>query len=151
MGIENIQTAAGAKVSISATLPATMDSTGFDALTYTLIGEVTDAGEVGGTYGEVTHVPLDSRLVQRLKTSFDAGMQTLQLAVDPDDAGQGIALTALHSDDMVAIEVELADGTLIQFIALVMSFPINIGSVDTIVNTSISLAINSYPLVTFPA
>jgi hypothetical protein len=147
MAIENIQTAAGTTFKVSASLPATVDAAGFGALTYTLVGEVTDAGEVGGSYGEATHTPLDSRLVQRLKTSFDAGTQTVQLAVSDSDAGQGILLTALHSDDNIAVEITLPDDTKIYYIGLVTSFPYNIGSVDTIVNTSVTMAINSKPLV----
>lgn len=149
MPIENIQTAAGATFAVSAALPATLDEAGFtDAgMTYTTVGEVTDAGEVGGSYGEATHTPLDSRLVQRLKTSFDAGTQTLQMAVSSADAGQGIILDALHSDANIAVKITLQDGTTVYYIGLVTSFPYNIGSVDTIVNTSVTMSINSQPIV----
>lgn len=153
MGIENVQTSAGAVIAISASTPATLDDDatgGFPSLTYTTIGEVTDGGTIGGTYGEATHVPLDTRLVQSLKTSFDAGNQTLQLAVYPDDAGQTIALDNLHVDAAVSISVTLQDGSVIYYLAQVRSFPINIGTVDTIVNTSIELRINSYPVFVWP-
>ncbi len=41
------QTVAGTTIGISASLPATYDSTGFAALSYTTIGEVTDIGSLG--------------------------------------------------------------------------------------------------------
>ena len=147
MAIENIQTSAGVTIAVSTTLPATDDAAGYGALTFTNVGEITDGGEIGGTYGEVTHTPLDTRLVQALKTSFDAGSQTLALAVYMADGGQTILLNKLHSDDLIAVAVTLKDGTKIYYKALVMSFPINIGSVDTIVNTSVGLRINSYPVI----
>ena len=49
------QTLAGSKVYISASLPATYDSAGFTALTYTEIGEISDIGTVGKEYTLVTH------------------------------------------------------------------------------------------------
>jgi len=149
MAIENIQTSAGTVISICASLPTAQTEVAYGLLTFTAIGEITDGGEVGGTYGEATHTPLSSRLVQGLKTSFDAGTQTLQLAVDTADAGQALALTALHDDSDYAFKIVMQDGSIIYYQGKVMSFPINIGSVETIVNTSISVRINSYPIVAF--
>ncbi len=152
MAIENIKTAAGATISISATLPATKDKAGFEAVTgLVALGEVTDLGEVGGSFGEATHVPLDSRLVQRLKTSFDAGTVAAAIAIDKADAGQILARTKLMTDDNVTVKITLPTGHVIWFIGLVMSFPINIGSVDNIISSTLNLAINSEPLVDIPA
>jgi hypothetical protein len=147
MAFANIRTAAGTVVSASTTAPATEDGTGYAALTWTAVGEVTDAGNIGGQWGEATHTPLSSRIVQALKTTFDAGTQDLQVAIDKDDTGQELLRTAFMSDNLISVKIALPTGEAVYYRALVMSNPINIGSADGIVSSTISLRINSYPVV----
>ena len=45
-----IESVAGTTLKISASTPATYDGTGYAALTYTTVGEVTDLGEFGRVY-----------------------------------------------------------------------------------------------------
>ena len=66
-----VQTTAGATIGISATLPATNDAAGYAALTFSLIGEVTDLGEFGREYATVTHNPIASRRTIKRKGSFN--------------------------------------------------------------------------------
>ena len=60
-------TVAGTVVSISAGLPATYDSTGFTALTFTAIGEITDVGTFGKDYTLVSHNPVGDRKTYKFK------------------------------------------------------------------------------------
>lgn len=140
-------TSAGSTLGISASLPATLTSTAYDALTYTTIGEVTDGGSVGRTYNTVNHQPLATRGVVKLKGSYDDGTMTLQLAYAPGDAGQVLLETALDDDDFYSFELTLQNGTIIYFQAQVTSAPVNVGAVDTITGMSVNLSIKSGSIV----
>lgn len=137
-------TSAGSTLGISATLPATFDATGFNALTHTAIGEIVSIdGDIGRVYNLVTHNPLASRATVKKKGSYNSGSVTIQLAIDNDDAGQVIAKAALLSDNNYSIKLTLQNGDIYYFEAMVMSFPINAGGVDAITSGTITLEITA--------
>lgn len=138
------RTSAGTTLGISATLAATFDEAGFDAVTHTTIGEVTDiGGDIGRIYNLVTHMPLASRATVKKKGSYNSGSVTIQLAIDDNDAGQALAEAALTSDANHSFALTLQDGSIRYFEALVMGFPINVGGVDTITNGTLTLEITA--------
>ncbi|CDO34996.1 hypothetical protein [Novosphingobium sp. KN65.2] len=140
----NAITSAGTTLGISAGAPATFNQAGFEALTFTGIGEVTSIdGDLGRVYNLVTHNPLATRATVKKKGSYNSGSVTLQLAIDRDDAGQVLALAARDSDANYSFELTLQDGTVIYFQGLVMSFPINAGNVDSITAGTISIEITA--------
>lgn len=137
-------TSAGATLGISATLPATFDATGFNALTHTLIGQVTDiGGDIGRTYNVVTFNPLGSRSTKKLKGSYNSGSMTVSLGIDNDDAGQILALAALNSDNNYAFKLTRQNGDIIYFEGIVVGFPINFGGVDAINTGTITIEITA--------
>jgi len=131
-----VMTTAGSTFGVSATLPGTYNNSGFNALTFTAVGEVTDMGEVGAEYSLVNHQPISARRVQKLKGSYDAGSITLQFGRDYTDAGQIAMQTALSSDTAVAIRIVLQNGKKLYFSGLVTSFKTNIGGVDQVTAAS---------------
>jgi hypothetical protein len=136
-------TSAGSTLAISATLPASITPTAYAALSYTTIGEITDAGALGRTYNVVNHNPLGSRGTVKLKGSYDDGTMTVQMAYAPGDAGQALLETALDDDDFYAFKLTLQDGTVKYFEAMVTSAPTNVGSVDTVTGATVGLAVKS--------
>ena len=139
----NAFTSAGTTIAISAALPATYNSTGFAALTYTSIGEITDAGEFGKEYNLVTHNPLADRKTYKRKGSYNNGSMTLQMGRVPDDAGQVLLLAAQDSDDSYSFKITLQDGTVNYFTGQVMSYRTSIGSVDQITSASVTVEVDS--------
>jgi hypothetical protein len=127
-----VQTSAGTTIGIASGTPATFDDDGFAALTYSLIGEVTNLGEFGREYTLVTHNPLANRGTVKKKGSFNSGQVTLQFALDADDAGQVLLKTASGSDADYNFEVTYQDGETEYFRAVVMSFKRTTGDVNTI-------------------
>ena len=109
---------------------------GFNALTFTSVGEVTDMGEVGAEYSLVNHQPISARRVQKLKGSYDAGSITLQFGRDYTDAGQIALQTASSSDNPVAVRITLQNGKKLYFTALVTSFKTSMGGVDQVTAAS---------------
>ena len=137
-----VQTVAGTKISISASIPATFDAAGYAAVTgWAQIGEITDGGSHGKTYAEVTHNPIDTRMTQKFKGSINIGTKTLNLAIDDDDAGQILVKTALDSDSDYSFKVAYQDGAIDYFQAKVMSFEKATASVDSICTATVNLAL----------
>lgn len=126
-----IATSAGTTFKISAGTPATFDDAGYAALTFTTVGEITDLGEFGREYALVTHQPVGSRGTQKKKGSFNQGAINLQLALDTDDAGQILCKTASQSDANYSILVTTQNGDKYYNQALVMSFKVGVGGVDS--------------------
>lgn len=136
-------TSAGSTLSLSAALPATYDQAGYAALTFTPVGEVTDIGEFGRQYNLVTHNTLADRRTVKRKGSFNDGTLTVQLARVPSDLGQIIITAAVDSDASIAVEVVLQDGTIFYTTAQVMSYTANIGNVDQITGSTVTLEIDT--------
>jgi hypothetical protein len=139
-----IQTSAGSTISIATGTPATYDAAGFNALTYAVVGEVTDIGEFGKEYATVNHSPLGNRQVQKFKGSFNNGSIQLQMARDAAAGSNQAALrAALASDANYSFKVTLQDGTKLYFTGRVMSFKTSVGSVDQITGASCTIEITS--------
>lgn len=138
-----VQTAASTEIAISASTPVTFDSGGYGGLSYTTIGEITDAGAHGRTYQPIKHNPLGTRGTQKFKGSFDEGTKSIQMALDWDDAGQIIAKQALNSDNDYSFCVTYPDGSKDYFQAKVMSFQKSASTVDTIITASMDVEITT--------
>lgn len=142
MAVSQAFTSAGTRIYIG-NAPATYDAAGFAAVSFTEIGEITDAGEFGRTYNQVTHNPLGDRRTVKRKGSYNDGAMSLQMARVPADAGQAILVTALNSDASYAFKVVLQDGTIFYFTAQIMSYTTNVGSVDQITAATVNVEIDN--------
>jgi hypothetical protein len=138
-----VRSSAGSTVAICAAKPATYNEAGYEALSWVVIGEVTDIGEFGREYAKIEHKPVATRAVQKLKGSYDEGQIQLQLGKDIDDAGQVLLKTASESDDSYSTRVVTQDGSSYYFQALVFTNKTNVGGVDSITGTTASLEITS--------
>lgn len=145
-----VQTAALSKLYISTTATTVSTQSAFEGLTYSEVGEITDLGEFGSEYSTVTHVSLADRLVRKFKGTEDPGTITLQMGMDPDDAGQTVLKTALGVDTEYGFKVTLNDGTssptTFFFRARVMSYKRQVGSAESIVAASTTIGINTRPI-----
>lgn len=145
----NVYTSAGTKLYISATLPATEDQAGYEALTWTEIGDLSDFGEYGRQYAEVTFNPIGDRKTYKSKGSYNDGNLTLQMARAPyADAGQAIVKTALDDDNNYSFKaahnnIATTTGTVEYFPAKVMSYTTSgISGPDSNVMSSVGVSID---------
>ena len=136
----NVYTAAGTVFAISAALPATHDIAGFEALSFTAVGEIVDGGSGGKTYNKVDHSPLGEREVLSVKGSYTQGTRDLLLGRDINDAGQAIVLDALDSDAAYSFQITFQNGDINYVTATVDSYTDDIGTIDSIVGSSVSTA-----------
>ena len=134
---------AGTILKISAGVPATFDSTGYAALTYTTVGEITDLGEFGRVYNVIKHNPIANRGTVKRKGSYDEGALNLKLALDTDDAGQILCKAAMASDNSYAIQITEQGGDKWYMQVQVTSFKTQFGSVDNMQSASIDMEITT--------
>ncbi len=139
-------TAAGSRLYVSTTLPATYDKAGFEALTWVEVGEVTEVPSFGKVYNIVTHNPLGDRQTIKRKGSYDNGELDVPYAYDPDgDAGQTILYDALDDDASYAFKLDIKEAPVLKsfyFTAQVTSRPVTVGGTDSIVMANTTLAID---------
>tara|TARA_R110002126_G_scaffold87088_1_gene209885 strand:- start:8365 stop:8820 length:456 start_codon:yes stop_codon:yes gene_type:complete len=139
-----VQTNASTSIAVSVAAPATHDAAGFNALTFTAIGEIVSTGEKGGAAALVTHSPLDTRTVAKFKGSVNYGSYAISLALDLADAGQ-ILLDSLAigaSIDVVAsFEETKQDGSKEFYRAIVMTYTRVGGTIDAIIGSNATLEI----------
>lgn len=139
----SIESVAGTTLKISAGVPATFDSAGYSALTYTTVGEITDLGEFGRVYNVIKHNPIGTRGTSKRKGSYDEGALNLKLALDTDDAGQILCKTAAASDANYAVLITAQGGDKYYMQVQVTSFKTMFGSVDNMKSASIDMEITT--------
>ena len=143
-----VRTSAGTTLRVSASAPATFNTSGYNNLFTTsplppLVGEVTDLGEFGREFALVTHNPVGTRGTQKFKGSFNEGTMTLDIGLDTDDAGQIVMKAASLSDNDYSFQVTTQNGDKYYFQAKVMSWKVNVGSVDSITTATATLEITT--------
>lgn len=154
MADDNLNTAAGCRLSIGSKTPATT-KTEYEADTYVDVGEIEDLGEFGDTFNPVNFTALSNGRVRKYKGTADAGNMTLTVGLDNGDAGQK-AVGVAHKDRTKGnynIKVTLNDGdpdatpailpTTFYFGVKVMNNTVAPGTADNVVRRNVTLAINT--------
>lgn len=143
-----VATSAGTTLTVIAGNPATYDASGYAALfasspSPALVGELTDLGEFGREYALVTHNPVGSRGTQKFKGSFNEGVMNLSLGLDTDDAGQIVMKAASTSDSAYSFMITMQGGDIYYFQAMVMSWKVGVGGVDSITSATCALELTT--------
>lgn len=133
------QTFVDSVISISASSPATFDSVGYAALSYTDIGEITDWNPGEKTYNTTPTNPVAQRRTSKYKGTYNNGADSLVINRDDDDAGQVICLSALDSDAEHSFKVTYQDGTIDYFQGLVVGFSTGAGNADSLVTRNMQV------------
>ena len=139
----SVSTSAGSTLAIATGSPATYDAAGYAALTFVVVGEVTNLGEFGRMYATVNHSPVGTRRVQKFKGSYNGGSMNIQMGRDVTNVGQIAMAAALLSDADYSIKVTTQDGTKFFFGGKVTEFKHTIGTVDQITGNTTIIEINS--------
>lgn len=110
----NIQSMAGAVLSLSATRPDTFDAAGYQStdLVWTAVGEVENYGNHGVTATITEFTNVADSIVQKLKGSKNYGTMSMMLGYVPGDAGQVILEAASESTNRYSAKIvyPLGDG-----------------------------------------
>ena len=114
--------AAGTTLGASASLAATKDDTGVNALTFTTVGKTGTMPDLDGSFDVATFDGLGEQLEYKEVDIFRAGSGTLEVALDDDDAGQGILETAALTGAIVGLQATLNNGNKYYREAIIKSF-----------------------------
>lgn len=132
----------GTTFSAVATAPATYDSTGYDALTWVPVGEVSEIPEFGRQRSSIEFTPLTG-VKQKFAGVTDNGRLTIQFLLNTDDAGQIVLKTGSTSTSPISCKVATQNGDVYYFRALVLSFKVMVGNADGLTMGSCELDITS--------
>lgn len=144
----SVQSTAGTLLEVSIAQPATQDAAGYSALSYTVVGEITDLGEYGQDGNLITYQSIPTRLDQKLKGSINAGSQALQLGRDITDAGQAILKAAATNGDAtvdtnLSFKITYKDGSVDYYQALVMSYMNSLGNSNQVTAATCNVELNT--------
>ena len=108
----------GGLMSVSAAVPATIDSTGFGALAWTLVGKIVQIGPVGDTTDNIS-VPLLSGRVWHLNGAADGGEISFSYVYDTaPDSGQVIIVNNANSQINCSVKIVDPDSKISYFYGL---------------------------------
>ena len=145
--MSDITSSVGTAVSVSNAAPATYNSTGFAALTWSLCGELAELPAFGAEAALATHTPLKTGIVAKRRGSLNYGSVALTMAVSDEDTGQTVlqdaAEAAAGTDAQVSVKVVLVNGEVQYFTAQVMSYKVNVGNADAITMAEVTLEIDN--------
>lgn len=136
----------GSTLSISAGVPATIDSSGFGALTYTEIKEITSIGMIGGDTAIIDHMPVNHNAVYKLKGTRQPGSLSLKGGFAPTDPGQILARAGDNATAAYAVKLVLQNGTIFYSQGLINGFKVGVEGQSAITAMEVNIALSG-PLV----
>lgn len=128
---------------ISAGVPATFDESGYDALSYTAVGEVTNLGEFGAEWQIQSRNPIAIKGTPKVKTSRDPGGVSIGLDLDTDDAGQILMKAALDASALYAFLITTPEGDKYYCQALVSQFKVNLAGQGDLKTASAQIEVST--------
>jgi hypothetical protein len=138
-----VNSSLGTCLSVSVAAPATHNSTGFAALTYTQVGEIESIGDVTQTRAAITFKNLCTGKTSSLKGSEEGVNVAVTVALDRDDAGQALMSTAYASNTQIlSIRIQEANNDILYLRAYVMGNTVAYGGgPDEVKRRSYSLGV----------
>lgn len=104
----------GAVIGVSVATPATVDSAGFGALTYTTVGNIVSWGSIGDGVDDIT-IPLLAGRTLHVSGNKDGGAVPFTYQFEAADAGQTILRTQNNGNTDVSVKITDPDGKITYF------------------------------------
>jgi len=136
-----ITTIAGMTLGVTPTLPTSLAPIDFASLTFNNIGYMSELGEYGVEYNVIKFKPIATRKTIKVKSFFDYGTNTIELAFDPQDGGVAILREALNSNNEYSFRISYNDDVVEYFLAKVTKIKRSSGSITSMRMLSIDLNI----------
>ena len=143
-----IEGMAGATLLISATLPATYDSAGYEAsvMNFTAVGEIESYGPHGVTANVAEFTPVDTSIVTKVKGSKNYGNMDLTMGCLPSNTGQDLIEAASESNNHYSVKIIYPDTSIHYLDVLVSKFEWGGGSVNDVRKVNASFAVCRKPV-----
>ena len=126
--------------------PATYDDTGFEALTFQDVGEISSFPEMGGEAEVATHTPVKSGVVAKRAGSRDYGSVVFPMAHVFGEAGQDelqSGFDGTNAGKVYSIKVDNPTIGALFFTAVITSFKFTPGDANSIAQASAGLALTN--------
>lgn len=137
-----VRATSGTCVSVSITAPATHNTAGFDALTWTQLGELESVGDVAIQHASVNFANLCTGKTTMLKGTEEGISIPIGVGLDRDDAGQVIMTAARASlTQVLSIKIAEANGDMLYMRAYVMGETITYGDGNSVKRASYTLGV----------
>lgn len=136
----------GTTLGASSGLPATYDSTGYSALTFTAVGEILDIGEIAKVYSVLSHQSVGRAYPLKIKDVYDIGDVSITMARVAADTGQDLLQTAISAAASYAFKVTLPSTATANFTAKVTKIGLGSISPSGIETLVLSLAVDAESL-----
>lgn len=150
--MSNAQTAAGVALYIGAAAPTTYTKAGYEQVTWTEVGEISNiGGDIGKVFNLATYTILKERGIVKRKGGYNNGSVTIEYAYYRTDAGQDDMLAAVDSDAPLPFRIVMtdADDTYVYYMGMVMGAPVNIGGTEDFITASVTIEVDSVSDVLF--
>jgi len=138
----------GATLAISASLPTTYDAAGYGAtaMVYTLIGEVENYGNHGGSKTITEFTPVSTGIVTKIAGSKNYGTMTMMMASIPSDAGQVLLDTAFESTAHYSVKMTYPSGRIHYMDVLVAKNENQDGAANDVQKLAVDFALCKKPI-----
>ncbi|MDP2051927.1 MAG: hypothetical protein Q8K33_24205 [Cypionkella sp.] len=103
----------GAVIAVSVATPATVDASGFNALTYTTVGKIASFGSVGDSSADISIELLDGR-TEHVNGVKDGGAIPFTVRSDID-AGQTLLVNNSNNNVDLSFKITDSDGKIAYF------------------------------------
>lgn len=150
--MSNAQVAAGVALYVGAAAPATYDKAGYEQVTWTKVGEISNiSGDIGKVFNLATYQLLENRGLVKRKGGYNNGSINVEYAYYRTDAGQEDLIAFVDVDDPASFRIVMtdADTTYVYFMAQVMGTPVSIGATEDFITSTVPLEIDSVSDVLF--
>lgn len=142
------QTSTGVSIACVQGRPATLDKAGYEALTYTNIGEVTNIPDFGATIQVVESNPLATGITEKFVGFANNGSVALEADYDDEDAGQSLATDAVDTGHAsfgqeFSFELTYSSGAKRYWVGRFFSATEVPGSANSMVTTTMNVEINT--------
>lgn len=112
----------GTKLYLSADAPASEDSTGYGALSWTQVKGVATVPELGPSASLVSQADLEDGVVRKAQGEVDYGGGAVNYRVINSDAGQDLVKTAFDSQSIYSAKVERSTGLIEYCQVIIMGY-----------------------------
>ena len=142
-------TSTGVGIFVSAGAPATYDSVGYAAKTWTAAGELISLGEFGFQADEVQSQPLATGVTEFFQGFAQYGQLPVGFDLDNDDGGQAIINAhagGANKGQILSVKVVLQDGYTYYLDTRVFSYTVNVGSANQMIGSTVNMRVNRQPV-----
>jgi hypothetical protein len=148
--MSDITISVGTVMSVAVGAPAAYTTAGYEALSWTEVGEVANVPAFGGSATVTEFIPIATGVVNKKKGSINYGDITVPMAQRLDDSGQAVLKSGFdganrrqtHSFKLANPEIGV-----VYFTAEISGYTYNYGDANAITQNEVSLAIKTQPIV----